>query len=77
VAGEARAAREVLEAMRVPPELVAAWREELLFLNHVIPAFDRFAGSGAGPQGLEELRSILARGRIHQQRSRAGPRPRL
>ena len=72
---KARAARDALEALQVSPGLTAAWREELLFVNHVIPAFQRFAGGEGGPAALEELRSILGRGRIHQKRGRDSLRP--
>jgi hypothetical protein len=67
---QARTARESLEALAVPPGLTVAWREELLFLNHVIPAFQRFASGGGGPAELEALRSVLQRGRAHQSRGR-------
>ncbi|MGH9363666.1 MAG: hypothetical protein ACRD1B_00150 [Thermoanaerobaculia bacterium] len=70
VVEKARAARDVLEGMHVPSKLTLAWREELLFLNHVIPAFGRFADGEGGPAALEDLRSILERGRTHQRRGR-------
>jgi hypothetical protein len=69
-ADAARRARASVERMTPPPELAPGHREELLFLNHVIPAFDRFADSGGGPEAREELRSILRRGRAHQRRAR-------
>ena len=66
----ARAARDSVERLDVPPSLTAAWREELLFLNHVIPAFQDFAAGAGGQADLERLRSILERGRTHQRRGR-------
>jgi hemolysin III len=66
----ARSARDLLEAHAVSEELVPARWEELLFLNHVVPAFQAYLASGGGPPALENLRSILARGRSHQRRGR-------
>jgi len=63
-------ARDRVEAIAVPEPLVSAWREELVYLNHVIPALGRFGASDGGPAALEELRSVLARGRAHQKRGR-------
>jgi hypothetical protein len=63
-------ARDSLEALRVPPTLAAALREELLFLNHVIPACRSFAAGDGGAAEIEKLRSILRRGRLHQRRGR-------
>jgi hypothetical protein len=67
----ARAARDAVERLDVPPSLTTTWREELLFLNHVIPAFQGFAAGAGGQADLERLRSILERGRTHQRRGRA------
>jgi len=67
---QAIAARDRVEAIPAPEPLESAWREELVFLNHVIPALGRFGASDGGPAALEELRSVLARGRAHQKRGR-------
>ena len=66
----ARAARDAVERLDVPASLTTTWREELLFLNHVIPAFQGFAAGAGGQADLERLRSILERGRTHQRRGR-------
>lgn len=67
----ARAARDQIEAYAVPEGLVPARREELTFLNHVIPGFQAFVEGDMGRAEIDRLRSILARGRTHQKRGRA------
>ena len=68
-AGAARA-RDVLERMSVPGALVTARREELLFANHALLAYQEFAARGSTGVDLAKLRSILRRGRTHQARGR-------
>lgn len=70
----ARRARESLESLSPPPRLAGARGEELVFLNHVIPGFERFARSDGKAQALEELRSMLRRGRAHQRIARGARR---
>jgi len=70
VLGAARDARERLERLNVPAELESAQREELVFLNHVVPAFREYEESPSRPGGLDRLASILARGRAHRNRAR-------
>jgi hypothetical protein len=70
VESSARRAREAVESLSPPPGMETSHREELVFLNHVIPGFERFAHSDGGTRALEELRSILRRGRAHQGRAR-------
>jgi hypothetical protein len=67
----ARRAREVVENSRVLPPIAYARSEELMFLNHLVLGFQRYLEAGGGPAELEELRSILRRGRAHQKRGRA------
>jgi hypothetical protein len=67
---EGRARRRV-ESIAAPPALAASQREELVFLNHVIPGFERFARSEGGATDAAELRSILQRGRAHQRSARS------
>jgi hypothetical protein len=66
-----RAARDRVGSIQAPPELAASQREELVFLNHVIPGFDRFGRSEGGAADAAELRAILQRGRAHQRRARS------
>ena len=70
VVEQAIAARDAVEALRVSPRLADARNEELLFLNHMIPAYGRFAQSDGGPAALEQLRATIARGVAHQKRGR-------
>ena len=66
----ARRARDLLEARAVSAELGPARGEELLFLNHVVPGFEAYLAGDGSLQQLVKLRSILARGRVHQRRGR-------
>jgi hypothetical protein len=66
----AREARDRLEAARVPDRLAAARREELAFLNHVVPGFEAWLAGPGGPGALATLQGILARGRRHRELSR-------
>jgi len=66
-----KAARRRVESIAAPPALAASQREELVFLNHVIPGFERFARSEGGATDAAELRSILQRGRAHQRSARS------
>jgi len=70
----ARTARDQMEKHAVPEGLVAARREELTYLNHVVPAFQAFLAGDAGSAEIDKVRSILARGRSHQSRGRAALR---
>ena len=70
----ARTARDEIEKSAVPRSLVAARREELTYLNHVVPGFQAFLAGGAGTAEIGKVRSILARGRSHQSRGRAALR---
>jgi hypothetical protein len=70
----ARAARDQIERSAVPEGLVAARREELTYLNHVVPGFQAFLAGDAGSAEITEVRSILVRGRSHQSRARAALR---
>lgn len=67
----ARSARDELEKHPVPEALEPARREELVFLNHVIPGFQAFLSGNAGSDEIRKLRQILVRGRSHQKRARA------
>jgi hypothetical protein len=71
----ARAARDQIEKFAVPEGLAAARREELTYLNHVVPGFQAFLAGDAGPAEIDKVRSILVRGRAHQSRARAALRP--
>jgi hypothetical protein len=70
----AQAARDQIEKYSVPEGLVAARREELTYLNHVVPGFQAFLAGDAGPAEIGKVRSIVARGRSHQSLARAAPR---
>lgn len=70
----ARTARDQIEKYAVPESLVAARREELTYLNHVVPAFQAFLPGDAGAAEISKVRSILARGRSHQSLARAALR---
>ena len=76
----ALAARDLLEAARLPAALAAARGEELIFFNHVIPGLSAYLKTPGGPAAREELASILRRGRTHRARGlaaaarAAGPR---
>jgi hypothetical protein len=70
----ARAARDQIEKSAVSEGLVAARREELTYLNHVVPGFQSFLEGDAGSAEIGKVRSILARGRSHQSRARAALR---
>jgi hypothetical protein len=70
----ARTARDQIEKYAVPEGLVAARREELTYLNHVVPGFQAFLAGDAGSTEIGKVRSILARGRSHQSRGRAALR---
>jgi hypothetical protein len=70
---QARQARELVEKSRVARPLASARGEELVFLNHLVLGFQRYLESGSGPGRLEELASILERGRAHQKRVRVSP----
>jgi len=75
----ALAARDLLEAARLPAALAAARDEELIFFNHVIPGLSAYLKTPGGPAAREALATILRRGRIHRARglaaaaSAAGP----
>jgi len=66
----ASSARERIGRLPIPPSLDTARREELVFLSHVALGFPRYAAGG----NLPELRSILQRGRVHQNRGREAAR---
>ena len=66
----ARAARDQVEGYAVPEKLVPSRREELIFLNHAVPTFQAFLAGDAGSSEIGNLRSILARGRMHQKDGR-------
>jgi hypothetical protein len=70
----ARTARDLIEKYAVPESLVAARREELTYLNHIVPAFRAFLAGDAGAAEISKVRSILTRGRSHQSRGRNGLR---
>jgi hypothetical protein len=70
----ARTARDQIEKYAVPENLVAARREELTFLNHVVPGFQAFLAGDAGSAEISRVRSIVARGRSHQSLARAALR---
>lgn len=70
----ARTARDQIEKYAVPQGLIAARREELTYLNHVVPAFQAFLAADAGAAEIGNVRSILARGRSHQSRARGALR---
>jgi hypothetical protein len=63
-----------IEKYSVPEGLVAARREELTYLNHVVPGFQAFLAGDAGPAEIGKVRSIVARGRSHQSLARAALR---
>ena len=67
----ARGARDALERIAPTPRLVAARRECLIYLNHVVPALDGYLGRAGqnGPQAEARLASILRRGRAHRRRA--------
>ena len=67
----ARTARDRIEAYAAPEGLVPARREELTFLNHVVPGLQAFVQGAGGRAEIDKLRLILARGRTHQKRGRA------
>src|SRR5262245_38269758 len=69
-AAAASSARDRIGRLTIPPSLDTARREELVFLSHVALGFPRYAAGG----DLSELRSILQRGRIHQNRGREAAR---
>jgi len=66
----AREARDRLEAARVAERFGTARREELAFLNHLVPGFEAYLAGPGGPAALASLRSIVARGRRHREQSR-------
>ena len=66
----AREARDRLEAARVEGRFAAARREELAFLNHLVPGFDAYLSGPGGPGALAALQGIVARGRRHRELSR-------
>ena len=70
----ARTARDQIEKYAVPEGLVAARREELTYLNHIVPGFQAFLAGDAGSAEITQVRSILARGRSHQSLARAALR---
>jgi hypothetical protein len=70
----ARTARDQIEKYSVPEGLVAARREELTYLNHIVPGFQAFLAGDAGSAEITQERSILARGRSHQSLARAALR---
>jgi hypothetical protein len=71
----ARTARDQIEKSAVPERLVAARREEMTYLNHVVPGFQAYLAGDAGPAEIDKVRSILVRGRAHQSRAREALRP--
>jgi hypothetical protein len=70
----AHTARDQIEKYAVPESLVPARREELTYLNHVVPGFQTFLAGDAGSAEISKVRSILARGRSHQSLARAALR---
>jgi hypothetical protein len=70
----ARTARDQIEKHAVPEGLAAARREELTYLNHIVPGFQAFLAEDAGSAEITQVRSILARGRSHQSLARAALR---
>jgi hypothetical protein len=70
-AAAGREARERIASLSGASALAGSQREELVYLNHVIPGFERFARSDAGADAVAELRSILGRGRAHQRAARS------
>ena len=66
----AREARERLEAARVHDRFAAACREELAFLNHLVPGFDAYLAHPRAAGALATLEGIIARGRRHRDLSR-------
>jgi len=69
VLAAARSAREDLESLRVPAAFEAAHREELVFLNHVLPAFSDYLANHEGGNAIRDLDGVLQRGRAHQERA--------
>jgi hypothetical protein len=63
----ARQARDRLEATEVPPPLSEARREELAFLNHLVPGFEAYLAHPDADGALGTLRGIVARGRRHRE----------
>lgn len=66
----AREARERLEAARVDDRFVEARREELAFLNHLVPGFEAYLASPHAAGAIEKLEGIVARGRRHRDLAR-------
>jgi len=66
----ARDARDRLESTRVSDRFAAARREELAFLNHLVPAFDAYLAGSRGAEERRTLEGIVARGRRHREQSR-------
>jgi hypothetical protein len=66
----AREARERLEAAPVDDRFAEARREELAFLNHLVPGFEAYLASPHAAGALETLDGIVARGRRHRKLAR-------
>src|SRR5262249_33429195 len=59
--------REKLEASEIDPECATAKREALIYLNHLIPGFQKYLGQGArNKEARDELDSIVRRARAHE-----------
>lgn len=69
---DALAARDVLELTPPTPFVVYARDEQLTYLNHLVPGFRTYLRRGRSDRaGVEQLLSIIRRGRVHQQRGLA------
>ena len=67
--------RGKLEAAAIDPECADAKREALIYLNHLIPAFQAYLGRGVRNKAArDELDSIVRRGRAHEARAVHGSR---
>ena len=67
----ALSARDQIEKHAVPEALVAARREELTYLNHVVVGCQAFLAGDASSGEINKVRSIIVRGRSHQSLGRA------
>ena len=70
----AKEARDHLEAAQVPPRLSEARREELAFLNHLVPGFEAYLARPDAEGALGRLEAIVARGRRHRELARGALR---
>ncbi len=66
----AREARERLEAARVADRFAEARREELAFLNHLVPGFEAYLANPEAAGALQTLEGIVTRGRRHRELAR-------